>query len=53
MYTTEKRNERRSGKTRARRAGPAGRNGAGRVQMSGSESQIDIKCYICQSLVTG
>ena len=30
---------RRKGKTRARRAGPAGRSGAERVQMSGSESQ--------------
>ena len=39
--------------TRARRAGPAGRNGAEQVQMSGGESKIDIKCYIGQSLVTG
>ena len=36
---TEKKNERRKGKTRARQAGPAGRSGVERVQMSGSESQ--------------
>ena len=44
---------RQNGKTRARQAGPVGRNGAERVQMSGRESQIDIKCYKGQSLLTG
>ena len=34
----ERKNEMRKGKTRARRAGPEGRIGAERVQMSGSES---------------
>ena len=36
---TERKNESRKGKMRARRAGPTGRSGVERVQMSGSESQ--------------